>query len=109
MRADAYGCGIAPIAGALWNTGCKTFFVSNLPEAKSVRAVAPQATIYVLNGLYSGTAPAFADINARPVINSTIELAEWDVFAAARAWGGASAPNADPGTNGLAWCPEARP
>ncbi len=37
VRADAYGCGIAPIAGALWKTGCKTFFVSNLPEAKSVR------------------------------------------------------------------------
>ena len=75
VRADAYGCGIGPIAGALAKSGCNTFFVSNLPEAKSVRAVAPQATIYVLNGFYSGTGPAFAEINARPVINSTIELA----------------------------------
>jgi hypothetical protein len=62
VRADAYGCGIGPIAGALWKSGCNTFFVSNLPEAKSVRAVAPRATIYVLNGFYSGTGPAFADI-----------------------------------------------
>ena len=101
VRADAYGCGIGPIAGALWKSGCRTFFVSNLPEAKSVRAVAPQATIYVLNGLYSGTGPAFADINARPVINSAIELAEWDVFVGAQAWDGGCALNVDTGNSGL--------
>jgi alanine racemase len=100
MRADAYGCGIAPTAGALWKTGCKTFFVSNLPEAKSVRTVAPGATIYVLNGFYSGTGQAFADINARPVINSAIELAEWDVFVGAEAWEGGCALNVDTGDSG---------
>jgi len=101
VRADAYGCGIGPIAGALAKSGCNTFFVSNLPEAKSVRAVAPQATIYVLNGFYSGTGPAFAEINARPVINSTIELAEWDVFVGAQAWEGGCALNVDTGESGL--------
>ena len=101
VRGDAYGCGIGPIAGALAKSGCNTFFVSNLPEAKSVRAVAPQATIYVLNGLYSSTAPAFADINARPVINSTIELAEWDAFVGAQAWEGGCALNVDTGNSGL--------
>jgi alanine racemase len=101
VRADAYGCGIGPIAGALWKSGCKTFFVSNLPEAKSVRAVAPAATIYVLNGFYSGTGPAFADINARPVLNSAIELAEWDVFVAAQPWDGGCAVNIDTGNSGL--------
>jgi alanine racemase len=101
VRADAYGCGISPIAGALAKSGCNTFFVSNLPEAKSVRAVAPQATIYVLNGLYSSTGPTFADINARPVINSAIELAEWDVFVSAQAWEGGCALNVDTGNSGL--------
>jgi alanine racemase len=101
LRADAYGCGITPIAGALGKTGCKTFFVSNLPEARSVRAVAPAATIYVLNGFYSGIGPAFAEINARPVINSAIELAEWDVFVAAQAWEGGCALNVDTGDSGL--------
>jgi alanine racemase len=101
VRADAYGCGIGPIAGALWKSGCKTFFVSNLPEAKSVRAVAPAATIYVLNGFYSRTGPAFADINARPVLNSAIELAEWDVFVGAQAWDGGCAVNIDTGNSGL--------
>jgi alanine racemase len=101
VRADAYGCGISPIAGALAKSGCDTFFVSNLPEARSVRAVAAGATIYVLNGLYSGTGPGFADVNARPVINSTIELAEWDVFVAAQAWEGGCALNVDTGNSGL--------
>jgi alanine racemase len=101
VRADAYGCGIGPITGALAKSGCNTFFVSNLPEAKSARAVAPQATIYVLNGFYSGTGPAFAATNARPVINSAIELAEWDVFVGAQAWEGGCALNVDTGNSGL--------
>lgn len=101
LRADAYGCGIGPIAGALWKSGCRTFFVSTLPEAKSARAVAPEATIYVLNGFYSGTGQAFADINARPVINSAIELAEWDVFASTRGWTGGCALNVDTADSGL--------
>jgi alanine racemase len=101
LRGDAYGCGIGPIAGALWKSGCRTFFVSTLPEAKSVRAVAPEATIFVLNGFYSGTGPAFADINARPVINSAIELAEWDVFASTQGWTGGCALNVDTADSGL--------
>jgi alanine racemase len=101
VAANAYGCGIDPIAGALAKSGCKTFFVSNIPEAKRVRAVAPGATIYVLNGFYSGTGPAFADINARPVINSAIEMAEWDVFVAQRQWTGGCALNVDTGDSRL--------
>ena len=101
VRADAYGLGIAPVAGALAKSGCNTFFVSNLTEAKTVRALAPQATLYVLHGFYSGTGPAFADINARPVINSAIELAEWDVFAGAQAWEGGCALNVDTSDSGL--------
>jgi alanine racemase len=101
VNADAYGCGIGPIAGALAKSGCRTFFVSNLPEAKSVRAVAPHATIYVLNGFYSGTGPDFADLNVQPVINSAIELAEWDVFVGSNAWTGGCALNVDIGDSGF--------
>ena len=97
VKGNAYGCGIDPVAGALAKSGCKTFFVSNIPEARRVRAVAPSATIYVLNGFYSGTGPAFAEVNARPVINSAIEMAEWDVFVAAQQWTGGCALNVDTG------------
>jgi hypothetical protein len=53
VKGNAYGCGIEPIASALSKSGCKIFFVTNLPEAKRVRAIAPKVTIYVLHGLYS--------------------------------------------------------
>jgi alanine racemase len=101
VRADAYGCGIGPIAGALAKSGCGTFFVADLAEAKRVRAVAPRAVIYVLGGYYSGAGPAFVDIDARPVISSAIELAEWDVFAASQAWTGSCALNVDTAECGL--------
>ncbi len=101
VKGNAYGCGIEPIVSALAKTGCKTFFVSNIPEAKRVRAVAPDSTIYVLYGLYYGTEPAFAEVNARPVINSPIEMAEWDVFVRSHQWTGGCALNVDTGASRL--------
>ena len=50
VKADAYGCGAAPVARALANAGCRTFFVATLDEAAAVRtAVPPPAAIYVLD------------------------------------------------------------
>jgi alanine racemase len=97
VKGNAYGCGIDPVAGALAKSGCRTFFVSNLPEARRVRAVAPNAAIYVLHGLYPGCGPAFAEIKARPVINSAIEMAQWDAFVALTQWNGGYALNVDTG------------
>jgi len=101
VKANAYGCGIEPIASALSKSGCKIFFVTNLPEAKRVRAIAPKVTIYVLHGLYSGTAPAFAEVNAQPVINSLIEMAEWDAFVTSHQWSGGCALNVATGESGV--------
>src|ERR1051326_7397597 len=50
VKADAYGCGVEPVAKALPPAGCKTFFVASLDEARQLRAPLPQATIYTLNG-----------------------------------------------------------
>ncbi len=101
LKGNAYGCGIDPIAAALSKSGCRTFFVSNIPEARRVRAVSPSSIIYVLNGLYSGALSAFAEINARPVINSLIEMAEWDVFVTSNKWDGGCALNVDTGASRL--------
>ena len=38
IKADAYGCGIEPVARHLVQAGCKTFFVADLAEARRVRA-----------------------------------------------------------------------
>jgi alanine racemase len=83
VKADAYGIGLEPAVAALAAAGCKTFFVALIDEALKLRTVAPDAAIYVLNGLNPGTADAFRDIDARPVLGSMVEVEEWD--AAARA------------------------
>lgn len=101
IKADAYGCGIEPVAKTLVRAGCKTFFVAALDEARRTREVAPDAAIYVLNGLMPGSGPAFADIKARPVIGSLLELAEWDAFVAAHQWRGGAALHVDTGMNRL--------
>ena len=101
IKADGYGCGIEQVARALALAGCKTFFVAELAEARRVRAVAPEPAIYVLNGLLPGTAGAFPEVRARPVIGSLVELAEWDAFCSANQWRGGAALHVDTGMNRL--------
>ncbi|MBI1202757.1 MAG: alanine racemase [Rhodopseudomonas sp.] len=106
VKADAYGCGIEPVAAALARAGCKTFFVADLSEARRLRPVAPDATIYVLNGLMPDTAPVYAELRARPVIGSMLELSEWDAFCTGQQWRGGAALHVDTGMNRLGVTPE---
>ena len=101
VKADAYGCGLARVAPALWAAGCRTFFVAHLGEAVAARALLPEARLYVLNGLLPGTGPAFAAHGLRPVLGSREEMVEW---AALGATSGAPLPAAlhvDTGMNRL--------
>ena len=77
VKANAYGIGIEAAVPALAMAGCRTFFVAHLSEARRVRAVAPDAVIYVLNGLPSGSTSAYLAINARPVIGSADDAHQW--------------------------------
>jgi alanine racemase len=101
VKGDAYGCGLEPVARKLAKAGCRTFFVADVTEARQVRAIAPEAVVYVLNGLMPGSAGAFAKDNLRPIINSTTELAEWDAFVATKGWRGGAALHVDTGMNRL--------
>jgi alanine racemase len=101
VKADAYGCGIDPVTETLIRAGCRTFFVAHLHEARQVRAHAPEAVIYVLNGFTSEAGPAFMQAYARPVINSSVELAEWDHFVGSTGWSGGAALHVDTGMNRL--------
>jgi alanine racemase len=101
LLCNAYGCGIGPIAEALAKSGCRTFFVTNLSEARRIRAAAPSSNIYVLHGLHVGSGPSFADLNAQPVINSSIEMAEWTAFVTSSQWTGGCALNVDTGEGRL--------
>ncbi|MBX9910359.1 MAG: alanine racemase [Beijerinckiaceae bacterium] len=80
VKANAYGVGIEPAVTALKAAGCKTFFVAHLSEAIRARAVAPEATIYVLNGLLPGTCGTYAQHALSPVLGSHEELLDWASF-----------------------------
>jgi alanine racemase len=81
VKANAYGAGIAPVARALADAGCKTFFVAHVHEALALRRVLPREeyVIYTLNGIAGGREPAIAlrDSLLRPVIGTFEELALW--------------------------------
>jgi alanine racemase len=101
VKADAYGCGLDAVAPRLLKAGCKTFFVADAAEGRRLRALAPDAVIYVLNGVLPNSPRALADARLRPVINSTTELAEWDNFVASNDWRGGAALQVDTGMNRL--------
>ena len=101
IKANAYGCGIGPVARVLATAGCRTFFVATLDEARAARAAVPRATIYVLNGFFKNTGEAYARIDCRPVIGELNELAEWDVFCRRSGWSGSAAIHVDTGMNRL--------
>ena len=101
VKGDGYGCGLEPVTQTLSRAGCRTFFVADVAEGRRVRALAPEATIYVLSGIMPGSAQAFANDYLQPVINSTTELAEWDAFVAINNWRGGAALHIDTGMNRL--------
>ncbi len=106
VKANAYGLGLRQVTTTLAQAGCKTFFVADLAEARVVRSCASDATIYVLDGYTPGSGEKFIDINVRPVINSTTELAEWDTFVSAQAWRGGAALQVDTGMHRLGISPD---
>ncbi|HZW46279.1 MAG TPA: alanine racemase, partial [Microvirga sp.] len=101
VKADAYGTGIEQAVPALAQAGCRTFFVAHLSEAIRVRAVAPDATVYVLNGLFPGTPPAYVQHDLRPVLGSFEEIEEWAAFCRSQGQKYAAAIHVDTGMNRL--------
>jgi alanine racemase len=101
VKANGYGLGVEAVTTKLDGAGCKTFFVADLAEARRVRACARSAVIYVLGGFSPEIGAGYIEVAARPVINSTTELAEWDAFVAANKWRGGAAIHVDTGMNRL--------
>ena len=101
VKADAYGLGMDEAAPALWRAGCRTFFVATLSEARSLRALLPDAVIYVFAGLMPGTAEAYLRHHLRPVLNSAAEIREWAAFGASIGQAFACAVHIDSGMNRL--------
>jgi alanine racemase len=77
VKADAYGLGIVHVVPALWQAGCRTFFVALAEEGLRVRAVAPDARVFVLNGFFSEAFAVYQESDLIPVLGSLHELDVW--------------------------------
>lgn len=101
VKADAYGLGTRKVVPALEKEGCRTFFVATLREAEAVRKLSDSATIFVLDGLFSGSEKAFAAMRACPVLGSLPELEQWSAFAEQQGTRLPAALHVDTGMNRL--------
>ncbi len=89
VKADAYGLGMARIAPALARAGCEDFFVALIDEGVALRALLPQARIYVFNGADDANAVALLEHGLIPVLNDAGQIA---AYARAAGATGTSAP-----------------
>jgi alanine racemase len=82
MKADAYGLGMARVAPALADEGCRVFFVAHLDEGIRLRRLVPaDSTIYVLHGAMPGSAADCSAHGLVPVLNDPGQVREWTALA----------------------------
>ncbi|MEL6202070.1 MAG: alanine racemase [Pseudomonadota bacterium] len=77
VKADAYGLGANRVVPALAKAGCKTCFVALHQEGLDVRRVAPDADIYVLNGVHADAVDMMIAKRLRPILASGEQIALW--------------------------------
>jgi alanine racemase len=80
VKGNAYGLGIEPVSRALWEAGCRSYFVARPSEGEELRGLLPEAVIYVLDGLFAGQAEFYAKLDLRPALISVAEAREWAGF-----------------------------
>jgi len=93
VKADAYGLGVTEVAPALYDAGCRDFFVATLEEGVRLRKVlaecdppalelwasVPQLpTIYVFHGARKGETRDFTGHGLIPVLSSFDQIGHWD-------------------------------
>jgi alanine racemase len=105
VKANGYGLGVGTVAPPLYAAGCRAFFVAQISEGKSLRALLPQADarIYMLNGLEAKADPRadYAQFRLAPAIGGAAELERWAAFARTQATPPAAALHLDTGMNRL--------
>ena len=77
VKGDGYGLGAGPVARALYEAGCRHFFVALLDEALAIRDRIPEAMLAVLGGPMPGSEPAYIAHGIVPVLGSLAEIDAW--------------------------------
>jgi alanine racemase len=78
IKANAYGLGAAQVGAALYQVGCREFFLATLEEALAARTYLPNdAVLYVLGGVRPGAESVFVRHRLVPVLFSMADLDRW--------------------------------
>lgn len=77
VKADGYGLGISGIVRRLLREGCRKFFVATLAEVAELRALAPDVSIYVLEGAVLAAVDELVALRATPVLSSLEQIERW--------------------------------
>lgn len=81
VKADGYGLGAGEVGPALAEAGCREFFVAEPGEAIALRAVLPDAHIFVLAGVAAGAEAVFDEYRLVPVLISLEQVDRWATHA----------------------------
>jgi alanine racemase len=85
VKADAYGHGLAPVAGALMQCGVDAFAVANLTEALALRQLGgPGWPILLLGAALPFEVETIVEQNITPTISTLDEARQFESAAAAR-------------------------
>ncbi|MEM7302815.1 MAG: alanine racemase [Pseudomonadota bacterium] len=77
VKADAYGLGLEPVAGALIDAGCTDFFVATIEEGVRLCALNTGINIHLLSGLLPGFADICRSHSLIPALYSAETYREW--------------------------------
>ena len=84
IKADGYGIGARGAMGTLYEAGCRTFYVSNWMEVEELGPLPDGADLAVLHGVGPDDVEAALGSTARPVLNSSEQVARWKEVARER-------------------------
>ena len=84
VKADGYGLGAREAMRALYDAGCRTFFVSTYAEAHELGPVPGDSELLILHGVGAADADAATLSEARPVLNSLEQVERWKAIAPRR-------------------------
>lgn len=77
VKDDSYGLGATEVTETLYKEGCRHFFVAHGSEGAIIRKVAPDATIFALQGIGEDSLNYFNEAHLTPVICSKDMLNFW--------------------------------
>jgi len=77
VKADSYGLGAEKIAPALYDVGCRKFFVATIEEGCFIASIIKKCNIYLLNGFVESEISEIVAHNITPIINRLEQLDLW--------------------------------